>query len=205
MQFSKFLTMTTLLLICGSLCGNAMAKDTIDPEDFVDEASAAGVAEINTSNLALQKSASSDIKKFAQEMINDHTAANKELAAFAQKKSLKVATEAELTNKAKAFMLKQKDGESFDEAYISNQVSAHKDTIKLFNKAVESKDVELAEFAKKTLPKLEHHLHSAQELAKVHDKNRETKTNTGSYGPGTYGTGTSGTGTSGTGTSGTNK
>ncbi|WP_229837723.1 DUF4142 domain-containing protein [Cellvibrio zantedeschiae] len=167
---TKLFLTSAFLFSLGALCNTAMAKDTIEPAKFVDEASAGGVAEIETSKLALQKSTSPAVKTFAQEMINDHTAANKELSAIAAKKNLKVSTEAELANKAKALILKQRDGESFDEAYAKNQVKAHKDTIELFNKAAVSPDVELASFAVATLPKLEHHLHSAEALAKTYEK-----------------------------------
>jgi putative membrane protein len=170
MKMTKLFLTGAFLMSFGALCNYAMAKDTIDAADFVDEASASGIAEIETSKLALQKSTSPAVKSFAQEMINDHSAANKELSAIAAKKKLKVATEAELTNKAKAMILKHRDGESFDEAFANNQVKAHKDAIELFNKAAVSPDVELASFAVATLPKLEHHLHAAEALAKTYSK-----------------------------------
>jgi len=170
MKLSKILLTGSFLFAFGAVCNTAMAKDTVDADDFVEEASAAGVAEIEAGKLALQKSTSGDVKTFAQKVINDHTAANKELAAIAKKKNLKVSTEAELLNKAKAMVLKQRDGESFDEAYANNQVKAHQDAIDLFKKASVSADVELASFAVATLPKLEHHLHDAQTLAKTHQK-----------------------------------
>lgn len=170
MKSSKLLLTSAFLFVFGAVCNTAMAKDTIDAEDFVDHASAAGIAEIEAGKLALQKSTAADIKTFAQHVINDHTAANKELASIAKKKNLKVSTEAELVNKAKAFVLKQRDGESFDEAYAKNQVKAHEDAIELFKKASVSADVELATFATATLPKLEHHLQGAQALAKTYQK-----------------------------------
>lgn len=169
MKFTKFLS-TSLFVMAFGIAGSAMAKDTVEPAKFVEDASAAGVAEIETAKLALQKSTSPAVKTFAQEIINDHTAANKQLIGIAQKKGLKVSTEAELTAKAKALVLKQRDGESFDEAYANNQVKAHKDAIELFNKAAVSPDVELASFAVAALPKLEHHLHAAEALAKAYEK-----------------------------------
>lgn len=139
--------------------------DDIDADDFVDEASAKGIAEVEASKLALQKSSSSAVKTFAQQMINDHTKANSELAALAKRKNLEVATEAELKSKAKAFILKQRDGESFDEAYANNQVMAHEETIALFKEGSNTDDADINSFAKTTLPKLEHHLMMAKELA----------------------------------------
>lgn len=170
MKITKLLSASLFLIAFGAACSSAMAKDTVDPAKFVDEASAAGVAEIETAKLALQKSTTPAVKTFAQEIINDHSAANKQLVGIAQKKGLKVATEAELTAKAKTLILKQRDGESFDEAYANNQVKAHKDAIELFNKAAVSPDVDLASFAVATIPKLEHHLHAAEALAKAYEK-----------------------------------
>ena len=170
MKTTKFLLTSAFLFLFVAVCNTAMAKDTIEPAKFVDEASSAGVAEIENGKLALQKSTTASVKAFAQEVINDHTAANKELTGIAQRRSLKVSTEAEITNKAKTFLLKQRDNESFDEAYAKNQVKAHKDAIDLFNKAALSPDAELAAFALAILPKLEHHLTMAQELARVYEK-----------------------------------
>ncbi|MFO1389143.1 DUF4142 domain-containing protein [Cellvibrio sp.] len=170
MKISKLFLTAAFLMGLGTLSSYTLAKDTVDAVDFVEEASASGIAEIETSKLALQKSASVDVKTFAQEMINDHTNANRELASIAAKKKLKVANEAELMNRAKAMILKHRDGESFDEAYANNQVKAHRDTIELFNKASVSADAELASFAVATLPKLEHHLRAAEALQKAHVK-----------------------------------
>lgn len=170
MKMTKLFLTGAFLVGVGALANYALAKDTVDASDFVDHASAAGIAEIETSKLALQKSTSADVKSFAQQMINDHSAANRELASIAAKKKLKVANEAELMNRAKAMILKHRDGESFDEAYANNQVKAHKDSIDLFKKASVSADAELASFATATLPKLEHHLMSAEALAKTYSK-----------------------------------
>jgi len=139
--------------------------NTIDADDFVEDASAAGIAEIEAGKLALQKSSSSAVKVFAQKMIDDHTAANKELAAVAKSKKLEVSTDAELMNKAKAFALKQRDGESFDVAYANNQVAAHEKAIELFQKGAKSDDADIRAFAAGAIPKLETHLHEAHELA----------------------------------------
>lgn len=174
MKTNKLLLTGAFIMAFGGACSTAMALDTIDADDFVEDASAVGVAEIETGKLALQKSTAADVKKFAQEMINDHTAANKELATIAQKKKLKISTEAELVVKAKGFVLKQRDGQSFNEAFAENQIKAHQDAIDLFNKAAVSPDVELATFAKATLPKLKHHLVKAKELATTYyDKNQK--------------------------------
>lgn len=160
----KLICTGTMLLMLGAICANVMADDVISAEDFVEEASAKGYAEIETGKLALEKSQTQEVRDFAQTMITDHGLANKELAVIAQKKNLDIADDTELLNKAKAFILKQRDGQSFDEAYANNQVMAHEQTIELFQKATRMNDAELKAFAQKTLPKLQHHLDMANQL-----------------------------------------
>lgn len=157
--------LTGLLSLSLSTFSLLAAANTIDADDFIEEASAKGIAEVEAGKLALQKSSSVEVKTFAQKIIEDHTAANNELAALAKSKNLKIATDAELLNKAKAFALKQRDGESFDAAYANNQVSAHEKAIELFQKAAKSDDADIRAYAAKALPTLETHLHEAHELA----------------------------------------
>jgi putative membrane protein len=165
MKNLKLLISIGAIAFAFAACANVFAQDGIDADDFVDEASAAGVAEIETAKIALQKSKSSAVRTFAQQMITDHTAANSELKAIATRKKLDVADEAELMNKARAFILRQRDGESFDVAYANNQVDAHVRTIELFQDGSRSTDADIKAFATKTLPKLQHHLEKARELA----------------------------------------
>ena len=142
--------------------------------DFVDNAAAGGIAEIETSRLALEKSSSADIKKFANMMITDHSKANDELAALAKKNDIEVPDETTLVKQAKEKILDMRD-ESFDAAYANNQVKAHEDTIKLFDKQANTVTddkvkgaTDLKGFAQKMLPALEKHLEMAKELQAAH-------------------------------------
>ncbi len=170
MNMKRILATGALVCLFGAASGLAYAADKIDADDFVEEVSAKGIAEVESAKMAQQKSTAVDIKAFAQTMITDHTAANAELAVIASRKNLEVSDEAAMTNKAKKFMLEQRDGESFDKAYAKNQVAAHEDIIELFQRATISDDVEIAAFATKTLPTLQHHLKMAKELAATYDK-----------------------------------
>ncbi len=147
-----------------AFAGLAQAADKISANDFAEEASAKGIAEIETSKLALEKGTSAEVKKFAQTMVDDHTRANDELKALAEKNNLELSDDADLMNKAKAMILQVRDGENFDKAYANNQVVAHEQAIELYQKAAASDDAEISAWAKKTLPKLEHHLEMAKEL-----------------------------------------
>lgn len=142
--------------------------------DFVDNAAAVGIAEVETSKLALEKSASADIKSFANMMITDHSKANDELAAIAKKHDIEVPDSTTLVKQAKEKILDLRD-ESFDAAYANNQVKAHEETIELFKKEANTVTddkvkgaTELKGFAQKMLPALEKHLEMAKKLQAAH-------------------------------------
>ena len=142
--------------------------------DFVDNATAGGIAEVEASKLALEKSASADIKSFANMMITDHTKANEELAALAKKHDIEVPDSTTLVKQAKEKILDLRD-ESFDAAYANNQVKAHEETIALFKKEADTVTddkkpgaTELKGFAQKMLPALQKHLEAAKELQAKH-------------------------------------
>ncbi|WP_419713034.1 DUF4142 domain-containing protein [Pseudomonas sp. NFX224] len=142
--------------------------------DFVDKAAAGGIAEIEASRLALEKSQSADIKEFANMMITDHGNANDELATIAKKNDIEVPDSTTLVKQAKEKILDMRD-ESFDAAYANNQVKAHEEAIELFKKEANTVTddktngaVELKGFAQKMLPGLEKHLDMAKKLQAAH-------------------------------------
>lgn len=138
--------------------------------DFVDDATEAGIAEVVAGNLAQEKSKSPEIKAFAQQMVTDHTKANQKLGDIARSLDLSTPGEAALTDKVKKVILQWRD-ESFDKSYINNQVDAHEKAVKLFKEEAGTSDkAELKAFASETLPKLEHHLEQAKQLQAKYGK-----------------------------------
>ncbi|MGE7990532.1 DUF4142 domain-containing protein [Pseudomonas sp. NPDC089554] len=155
----------TLLLGLASLQVQAATSD-----DFVDAATEAGIAEVVTGNLAKEKSQNADIRQFAQQMVTDHTQANQQLGDIARTLDISVPDEAALTDKVKKMILEWRE-ESFDKAYIDNQVDAHETAVQLFRKEAQSSDKpELKAFASEKLPALEQHLERAKALQATHAK-----------------------------------
>ena len=144
--------------------------EPVEVEDFVETAMAKGIAELETSKLAVEKG-SQRVQEFANRMIEDHSKANSKLADIAAEKNLNGADDASLMDKAKTMILEVREGESFDEAYINNQIAAHEQSIALFKRAAKSDSAEIRQFAEQTLPKLEEHLKMATDLK--HDMSKE--------------------------------
>jgi putative membrane protein len=137
------------------------ADRSLDSKDFVKRAAQSNFAEIKVSQLAQSKAQSPEVKQFAQQMIDDHTQANSELAQLAKTKNLKVPDDADMMHKAALKMLQAKSGESFDTAYMKQMNKDHQKTIELFQAASTAPQVDkdLQAFASKVLPKLQQHEH----------------------------------------------
>ncbi|AIZ32884.1 DUF4142 domain-containing protein [Pseudomonas sp. K1(2024)] len=162
-----FLKRAGLCMAMGLASVQAMAATS---DDFVDAAVEAGIAEVVTGNLALEKSKDAEIKTFAQQMVTDHTKVNQQLTELAGKLDIKVPDDAALTDKIKKVILEWRD-ESFDKSYVNNQVAAHEKAVELYKKEAQSSDkAELKAFAVQTLPALEKHLQEAKQLQTKHGK-----------------------------------
>lgn len=162
-----FIKRAGLSLVLGMASWQALAASS---DDFVDAATEAGIAEVVTGNLALEKSQNAEIKTFAQQMVTDHTKSNQKLGDIARKLDISVPDEAALTDKVKKMILEWRE-ESFDKSYVNNQVDAHEKAVELFKKEAASSDkAELKAFASETLPTLEHHLEQAKALQATHGK-----------------------------------
>src|SRR5690606_41584765 len=86
------------------LSATATLAHADEASDFVDDASARGVAEIEMAKLALKESQAQDVKNFAQMMIDDHTKANQKLKEIAQQKNMEVADDPSLMARAKQWI-----------------------------------------------------------------------------------------------------
>lgn len=145
---------------------NAMGDVSI--EHFVPMATSSNLLEIQSSELALQKASSDQVKQFAQQMIADHTKAGEEMkAALSQRKGDLGSPDTLLKEDAAALdTLKNASAENFDMAYIELQRMAHDKAVALFQSyASKPDDPTLGAFAQKTLPVLEMHRQHAMQLA----------------------------------------
>src|SRR5260370_25246434 len=93
-------------------------------------ASAAGDIDIKAAEQALQKSRNREVREFAQDMVRDHTAVNKQALALVKK--LHVTPQDNPTSQAllkqatdECSKLTQLQGTAFDRAYPQNEVAYH--------------------------------------------------------------------------------
>jgi putative membrane protein len=134
--------------------------------DFVQEAATSDMFEIQASKIASVKLSGPD-KEFADQMIADHSKTTNELTDQAKSDSISVPSTMDSAHQKMLAKLTSLNGDDFRKQYLSDQVSAHKDAVSLFERYGKGGDnAKLKDWASTTLPALQHHLDMAQNLYK---------------------------------------
>jgi putative membrane protein len=132
---------------------------------FAEEATQAGLAEIEAGKIAQTQASAAPVKSFAEQMVTDHTKATDQLRQIALSKGLMLSTSTDRSHARKLDKLSEFHGPEFDREYMRMMVSEHKKTVSLFEKEAKSgKDPELKNFAASLLADLQKHLHMAQSI-----------------------------------------
>ena len=149
---------------------NSALGITPKTEDFIKEVAMSDMLEIEAAKIAQQKGNAVE-KKFAEQMLTDHTKTSTELKGLVSgEMKAVIPTSLDDASQKKLDRLRDAKPEDFAGQYDSMQVSAHKDAVSLFERyASGGDDPKLKDWAGKTLPALQHHLQMAQDI----DKNRK--------------------------------
>jgi putative membrane protein len=151
--------------------GKAVNKSSGTPSDatFLQQLAAGGMAEVDAGKLAATKANDSAVKDFAQKMVVDHAKTNEKLKALAVDKQVPLPASVDSEHAAEKAKLEKESGAKFDADYMQAQVKNHQKTVQLLQHQIAAgSDAKVRQFAKDTLPTVEHHLAMAKEVhAKV--------------------------------------
>ena len=127
--------------------------------------------DIDAGKLAKSKSKNKEVQAFAQQMITDHTAVNKQAAGLAKKlgvkpedndtsKSLKKGAADNVAN------LKGLSGAAFDKAYVDHEVAYHQAVLDAIDKVLvpSAQNAELKGLIEKVRPAIATHLDHAKHI-----------------------------------------
>jgi putative membrane protein len=135
--------------------------------EFIADAARGGMMEVELGQLAVQRAASADVKKFGQRMIDDHSKANNELKQLAASKNVTLPSDLKPEQKEIKDRLMKLKGAEFDREYMKLMVEDHQEDVSEFEKEQKSgSDPDVKAFVTKTLPVLREHLQLASEVAK---------------------------------------
>ena len=139
---------------------------------FLENAIQGSYAEIEGSQLALEKTESPEVKHFAEMMIKDNGLMVKEAAKLAQTKGVTPPDGPSVVQTTEITALKALTGGAFDAMYVNRiGVASHEATVEMFEKASnEAQDADVRAMATDTLPKLREHLKMARDLNQKQEK-----------------------------------
>jgi putative membrane protein len=140
------------------MTGSKTSTTTADT-DFMTKAALGGMAEVELGKLAATRAQNPEVKKFAQQMVTDHTKANDELKALAGEKNFSMPVRLDPKHQAVMDKLNGLSGAAFDKAYVEAMVADHEESVALFKSEADGgKDADAKAWAAKTLPALQMHL-----------------------------------------------
>ena len=162
----KFWTaISTVLLMGGGVFFLFTTEATMQNDNLADIARG-NMAEIEASNLALQRAQNEQVRHFAQQLVTDHTAAANELQTLATSKNLTLP--AAMTDKQRSDMTKLGGGSGadFDRDYMKMMVKDHDRMAKMLSREADrNADADVKAFAARTLPVVQGHLTMARSLS----------------------------------------
>jgi putative membrane protein len=132
---------------------------------FIKDAMEGDLAEMNMGKLAQEKAQRQGIKDFGKMLEQDHGEHSQKVQSKAQELGVTAPKEPNANQKATYDRLSKLSGEKFDGLFVREMVSDHKKDIGKYELEAKSKS-SLADFAKETLPTLQHHLQTAEALEK---------------------------------------
>jgi putative membrane protein len=140
--------------IFGSLGGAGF----VDAWTFRRMANSTNLFEIQSSRMALQRSRNPAVRRFAQQMLADHTRATAALAQF----NYDTPPALDPRHAGMLQQLSAARGRAFDRLYARMQVMAHQETVALFSTYAQTGEWwELRQFAGQTVPRMQAHLQMA--------------------------------------------
>ena len=153
------------------LCAATASAQTVNDAQIASIVVTANQVDIDAGKLAAASSANAEVKKFAQLMVTDHTAVNKQAVALVTR--LKVKPEDNDTSKSlkaggdkNLATLKTLKGAAFDKAYVDHEVAYHQAVLDAVDKTLipSASNADLKALLVKVRPAFVTHLEHAKHL-----------------------------------------
>ncbi len=131
---------------------------------FVREVVTGNLLEIQLGNLAERKASNPAVKQFAQQMVKDHTAMEKQWIALGAKNGVPVPA-LDPAGRQAISQLEKLSGPEFDRAYMTSMVEDHQQTVSVLQQlGRQAQSAEVRQLAASGLPTVQQHLTMAQQV-----------------------------------------
>jgi putative membrane protein len=145
---------------------DAKAMNVPNDQDFLSKSAVGNLFAIESSRLACSKARKAAVRRFAENMVSDHSEAAAKFKRAVADAGLSLPPE-KLDHRHRAIVdeLSGKDGAAFDTAYVHAQFVAHVEAVELFRTyGQEGGNVRMKQFARELLPTLMAHLEHVSRL-----------------------------------------
>ena len=148
---------------------------------WVEDRLAGGMTEVKLGELASQKAQNADVKAFGRMMVQDHTKAGEELKQLASQHNIQAPAQLDDEHRDKVDRLSKLQGAEFDREYMNQMVDDHQNTMEALEDRLDKQgndenatytakktdnrvDMQLNQWAAKTVPTVQKHLARAKQL-----------------------------------------
>jgi putative membrane protein len=179
---TRSLIPSTLVLLCAALICQAQSTApkrsapatssgaAVNDSLFAAAAAVGGMTEISIAELGVQRATDPELKRFSQQMIDEHTKMNEDLKTLAVQKGIALPRALDYRAEFCAESLGGLSGEKFDRCYAKAQLLLHMDAVATFQAEAErGSDPQVKALAAKALPHLEQHLREIKPIARKYD------------------------------------
>lgn len=159
--------LTATAQAAGPNAAAAAASGPVSTEDYVEKAAIGDLFEIQSSELATEKSGNEEVTAFAEMMIRDHSKSSEALksALSEGETDIDVPTALDAAHEEKLQQLQAVEGDEFDRRYLEIQVEAHEKALALHQGYAESgDDAALKAHAGTVAPTIAMHLETVKAL-----------------------------------------
>jgi putative membrane protein len=138
---------------------------------FAAAAASGGLAELNISQIGLQRATDPELQRFSRQMVEDHTRLNQKLMALAAQKRIEIPRVIDARAQFSAESLAGLTGPEFDKCYAKTQMILHLDAVEMFKAEAErGQDADMRALAAKALPKILEHLKMIKPIVLRYEK-----------------------------------
>ncbi len=142
-----------------------VASTSLQDQSFAVQAAQSDMAAIAAGRIALQRSRSTPVRRFAQQMVTEHSASLQALRDLAPQKGITLPGEPDGPSQEMLATLQGATGPRLNRLYMESQIAAHESAAALMRTQIESgTDPDLKNLAQARLAAIERHLAMARAL-----------------------------------------
>jgi predicted outer membrane protein len=149
------------------------ARSAVSDELFAAAAASGGLAEVNLSQIGLQRATDPELKRFSQQMVEEHTRMNQQLMNLVGQKRIAIPQTIDARAQFCADSLAGLTGEEFDKCYAKAQLVLHMDSVAMFEaEAKRGQDPDVKALASQSLTHIKQHLKEIKPIAMRYEKEK---------------------------------